>query len=322
MESDQSAHRGRDWLLHQTDTRTSTGSQMMMTAGETEDEPEDFLDYRLQISNHMGLTLDMIFRLAQVVSQVVIETQIGDALSPSQEDLLSIVAGTRPLILVAGTDEAPPQLQRHTMQEFDVDPQTTETSLNTDANESVLDLGEVHDMEGVDSWDEFVSSALNAQRSSSTDGDSGATSSDESQWWESSEGSRTRSRVYTVSATSGTGYLADHESMDQMDRISQLSESDFTRRRRRHTLDRMHRSLAVPPEDQYYPRTLADVRGQLALELLGPVRRPLRTHSVPGRLAPLTVVDVDVPPGRYGQVPQISGHQRSLSSSQTQHQLL
>ena len=103
---------------------------------ESDPEESSLFNYHLEISPQMGLTPDMIFLLAQIMTSVeLVDSEMGgDTLTPSQENLHDIVAGTRPIMIISdgNTDEtdvrveetenlATLQLQRYFVMAFDSD---------------------------------------------------------------------------------------------------------------------------------------------------------------------------------------------------------
>ena len=103
---------------------------------ELDPEEPSLLNYHFEISPRMGLTFDMIFHLAQITTSVeLVDSEMGgDTLTPSQENLHDIVAGTLPIMIISdgNTDEThvrveetenpvTPHLQRYFVMAFDSD---------------------------------------------------------------------------------------------------------------------------------------------------------------------------------------------------------
>lgn len=160
-----------------------------------------------------------------------------------------MVTGDRPLVVINNVDDAPappPHLIRYVTYPFD--------TMTEDPPQTVQNIVPPFDSMNVpmpvDSWNDFVSDVLEEDEDSERE-------------------SGYRSEDAEMDDEDADGYTADTESLE---RIEQMSENgivdDLSNGRARRILARANGA------DTSVPRTLSGVRGLLACELLGPIRRP------------------------------------------------
>ncbi|GAU95193.1 hypothetical protein RvY_06853 [Ramazzottius varieornatus] len=214
-----------------------------------DDGEAGWLNYHLVFPDRNGLSYDALFNLALVVDHITVDAPMGDTRSQSQDDLHEVVTGDRPLVVINDVHDAPaspPHLIRYVTYPFD--------TLTEDPPQPVQNIVPPFDSMDVpmpvDSWNDFVSDAVEEDEDSERE-------------------SGYRSEDAEMDDEDADGYTADTESLE---RVEQMSENrivdDLSNGRARRIL------ALANGVDISVPRTLSGVRGLLACELLGPIRRP------------------------------------------------
>ena len=213
-----------------------------------DDEPE-LLNYHLVFPDRNGLSFDALFNLAFVVDRITVDPPMGDTRTQSQDDLHEVIMGNRPLVVISDVynQPQPPQLLHFITYPFDTIPEETQ---QVTQNNIVPPFDSTRILVPVDSWNDFVSDVLEEDEDSEEESGYGSEDAE-------------------MDEEDADGYTADTESLERIERLSEDGTMDG------HGIGRSRRMMAGGNgADNSVPRTLSGVRGLLACELLGPIRRP------------------------------------------------